>query len=72
MKKENLDMSKPLESMSIDELSQYMREHQDNDVKWQKAYSLFAQKSDWQEIPEGATPEEEQQFISDFIAQTIG
>ena len=64
-------MFKPLEKMSADELSQYMKQHQDDDVQWQKAYSLFAIKSDWQEIPEGVTKEEEQQFISDFIAQTL-
>jgi hypothetical protein len=64
-------MSKSLKNMTIDELSQYMREHQNNPVEWQKAYDLFAQKSDWQEMPENATWEEEQEFIKDFISQTI-
>ena len=48
-------MSKPLENMTVEELADYMKEHQNNHVEWQKAYSLFAQKSDWQEVPEGAT-----------------
>ncbi len=57
--------------MTVDELRQYMREHQDNDTEWQKAYDLFAEKADWQEVPKGATWEEEKQFISDFISQVI-
>ena len=63
--------NKPLEQMTAEELSQYMRQHQ-NDAEWQKAYDLFTQKADWQEVPEDATWEEEKQFIEDFIAQTIG
>lgn len=65
-------MSKPLEQMTIDELSQYMIVHKDNPKEWQKAYNLFAQKSDWQEVPEDATPEQEWQQIEQFIAQTLG
>lgn len=57
--------------MGIKELQQYMKDHQDNHDEWQKAYSLLAQKSDWQEIPEGATWEEEKQFIEDFVTQVI-
>jgi hypothetical protein len=68
---EFLNMSKTLETMNVEELSQYMKEHQDNPVEWQKAYDLFAQKSDWQEIPENATREEEKQFIADFISQVV-
>jgi hypothetical protein len=64
-------MSKKLENMTVKELSQYLREHQDDSPEWQKAYDLFAQKSDWQEVPESATWEEEQQFIKDFISQVI-
>ncbi len=64
-------MSKSLETMGIKELQQYMKDHQDNHDEWQKAYSLFAQKSDWQEIPEGATWDEEKQFIEDFVTQVI-
>ncbi len=62
-------MSKPLETMTVEELRQYMKEHQDNDVEWQKAYELFAQKSDWQEVPADATWEEQKQFVEDFISQ---
>lgn len=62
-------MSKSLENMSVTELSQYMKEHQDNSNQWQKAYDLFAAKSDWQEVPEGATWEEQKRFIEDFISQ---
>jgi hypothetical protein len=64
-------MSKSLENMTVEELSRYMKEHQDNPVEWQKAYDLFARKSDWQAAPEGATWEEEQQFVEDFVAQVI-
>ena len=65
-------MSKPLEKMTAEELSQYMIENKNNDTKWQKAYDLFAQKSDWQEVPENATPEQEWEIIEQFIAQTLG
>lgn len=65
------NMSKPLESMSLEELSQYMKKHSENHEEWQKAYDLFAQKSDWQEVPEGATWEEEKKFIEDFVSQVI-
>lgn len=54
--------------MTVKELRQYMREHQDNDAEWEKAYELFREKADWQKAPEGATWEEEKQFIKDFIA----
>lgn len=64
-------MSKPLKDMTVAELSQYMKEHQNNPEEWQKAYSLFAQKSDWQDAPEGATWEEQMQFAEDFISQVI-
>ena len=65
-------MSKPLENMNLEELSQYMKDHKDDHDQWQKAYNLFAQKSDWQEIPEGATWEEEQKIIKDFVEQVTG
>lgn len=65
-------MSKPLENMTPQELSQYMRSHKNNDEEWQKAYDLFAQKSDWQDAPEGATWEEQMQFIDEFISQVTG
>ena len=64
-------MSKLLENMSIEELQQYMKQHQDNHTEWQKAYNLFAQKSDWQSAPEGATWEEEKQFVEEFVSQVI-
>ena len=64
-------MSKSLEKMTIEELSQYMKQHQDNHKEWQKAYELFAQKSEWQDAPEGATWEEEKQFVEDFVSQVI-
>jgi DNA replication protein DnaD len=64
-------MSKPLENMTLEELSQYMKQHQDNSNEWQKAYNLFAQKSDWQDTPEDATWEEQKQFVEDFISQVI-
>jgi hypothetical protein len=64
-------MSKTLENMTIEELSQYMRAHEDNSVEWQKAYDLFAQKSDWQEAPENSTWEEEREFIEGFISQVL-
>ncbi len=57
--------------MTVEELRQYMREHQNNHAEWQKAYELFAQKADWQEVPEGVTWEEEKQILQDFISQTI-
>jgi len=71
MEREDLNMSKPLETMTIPELSQYMREHQNNFVQWQKAYNLFVQKSDWQSVPEDATWEEEKQFIESFVSQVV-
>ena len=71
MKEENLNMSKPLENMTTEELSQYMKSNQDNDEQWQKAYDLFAQKSDWQQVPEGSSWEEQKQFIEKFISQVI-
>ena len=64
-------MSKPLENMSLNELSQYMKDHKNNHEEWQKAYNLFAQKSDWQDAPEGATWEEQKQFAENFISQVI-
>ena len=64
-------MSRPLEDMSLEELSIYMKKHSDNYEEWQKAYNLFAQKSDWQDAPEGATWEEQKQFAEDFISQVI-
>ena len=63
-------MSKLLENMTIEELSQYMKQHQD-DEEWQKAYNLFAQKSDWQDAPEGASWEEQKQFVENFVSQVI-
>lgn len=65
-------MSKPLEQMTTKELSQYMIANKNSDTEWQKAYDLFVQKSDWQEVPENATPEEEWKIIEQFIAQTLG
>lgn len=65
-------MSKPLEQMSVEELSQYMKKHQDNDVEWTKAYKLFAEKSDWQGIAEGATYKEQKQFVEKFLTQVLG
>lgn len=64
-------MSKPLENMTLEELSQYMKDNKDNSDEWQKAYNLFAQKSDWQDAPEDATWEEQKQFVEDFISQII-
>ena len=64
-------MSKPLENMSLKELSKYMKDNKSNNEKWQEAYNLFAQKSDWQDAPEGATWEEQKQFAEDFISQVI-
>lgn len=68
---EGLNMSKALENMTVEELSQYMKDNQSNHVEWQKAYNLFAQKSDWHEVPQGSTNKEERQFIESFISQTI-
>jgi hypothetical protein len=65
-------MSKVLENMTVEELSQYMKEHQDNSDEWQKAYELFARKSDWQDAPEGATWDEQRQFVADFVSQVTG
>lgn len=65
-------MTKPLEQMTQKELSQHMRDNQNNHKEWQKAYDLFAARSDWQEVPEDATPEEELKIMEDFIAQTLG
>ena len=65
-------MSKQLEQMSNEELSQYMKDNQNNHAEWQKAYDLFAANSDWQEVPEDATPEQERKIIEDFLAQTLG
>jgi hypothetical protein len=65
-------MSKALENMTLEELSQYMKAHKDDRVEWKKAYDLFAQKSDWQEVPEGSTWEEELEFIENFVAQVMG
>jgi hypothetical protein len=31
-----------------------LKDNQDNHVEWQKAYALFAKKSDWYEIPTGS------------------
>jgi hypothetical protein len=58
--------------MTLEELSQYMKAHKDDRVEWKKAYDLFAQKSDWQEVPEGSTWEEELEFIENFVAQVMG
>ena len=65
-------MKKPLENMTVEELSTYMKDHQNVHAQWQKAYNLFAQKSDWQEVPEDATWEEQQQIIKDFVEQVTG
>ena len=65
-------MTKPLENMTVEELSKYMKDHQNDHAQWQKAYNLFAQKSDWQEVPEDATWEEQQQIIKDFVEQVTG
>lgn len=65
-------MSKPLEQMNLEELSQYMIENQDNHTEWTKAYKLYAAKSDWQDAPEGATWEQQKQFAEDFLSQVLG
>ena len=65
-------MNKPIENMTTEELSKYMKDHQNDHTQWQKAYNLFAQKSDWQEVPEDATWEEQQQIIKDFVEQVTG
>jgi aspartyl/asparaginyl-tRNA synthetase len=57
--------------MTVKELSQYMKNNQDNPQKWQKAYDLFVKQSEWQEIPEGATWEEQKQYIEAFISQVV-
>jgi hypothetical protein len=62
-------MSKPLENMTSEELSHYMKDNKTNHEEWQKAYDLFAQKADWQDAPEGATWEEQRQFAEDFLSQ---
>ena len=64
-------MSKTLEDMTVEELSQYMKANQSDRDKWQKAYNLFVKQSDWQEIPEGATWEEQKQYIEAFISQVV-
>lgn len=64
-------MSKHLENMTVTELSQYMKEHQNDSSQWQLAYELFAQKSDWQDAPEGASWEEQKRFVEDFVFQVI-
>ncbi|MGL5941900.1 MAG: DUF6887 family protein [Waterburya sp.] len=64
-------MSKPLENMTLEELSHYMKNNQDNSEEWQKAYNLFAQKSDWQDAPENATWEEQLRFVENFVSQVI-
>jgi hypothetical protein len=69
MEKQN--MSEPLENMSLEELSDYMKQHQNNPDEWQKAYNLFAKKLDWQDAPESATWQEQKQFVEDFISQVI-
>ena len=62
-------MSKPLEEMTVMELRQYMFNHQNNDLEWGKAYDLFSQKAEWNQVPAEATPEEEKQIIKDLIAR---
>jgi hypothetical protein len=69
---EKQNMSKPLKNMTVEELSQYMKKHQDNSDEWQRAYDLFAQKSDWQDAPQGSTWEEQKQFVTDFVSQVTG
>lgn len=64
-------MSKVLENMTAEELSQYMKDSKDNRQEWQKAYELFVKQSDWQEIPEDATWEEQKQYIEAFISQVV-
>jgi hypothetical protein len=71
MNEENSNMSKAIKDMTVKELSQYMKNNQDNPQKWQKAYDLFVKQSEWQEIPEGATWEEQKQYIEAFIAQVV-
>ncbi|MGD1920951.1 MAG: hypothetical protein ACFCAD_19980 [Pleurocapsa sp.] len=48
MEKQN--MSKTLENMTFEQLSQYMKNNKDNSSEWQEAYNLFVQKSDWREL----------------------
>ena len=64
-------MSKTLKHMTVEELSQYMKDNQGDRQEWQKAYDLFVEKSDWQEVPEGATWEEQKQYIEAFISQVV-
>ncbi len=63
-------MSKTLKHMTVEELSQYMKNDRDNRQEWQKAYNLFVE-SDWQEVPEGATWKEQKQYIEAFISQVV-
>ena len=71
MNEENLNMSKTLKDMTVKELSQYMKDNHDDREEWQKAYELFVKQSDWQEVPEGATWEEQKQYIEAFISQVV-
>ena len=45
-------MSKALKDMTVGELSLYMK---DNHKEWQKAYKLFVEQCQWQEVLEGVT-----------------
>lgn len=65
------NMSENLKNMTLEQLSQYMKDNKDNHEEWQKAYNLFAQKSDWQDAPENATWEEQLRFVEDFVSQVI-
>jgi hypothetical protein len=69
---EKQSMSKLLENMSAEELSQYMKDNKNNHEEWQKAYDLFAQKSGWQDAPEGSTWDEQKKFVADFVSQVTG
>ncbi|MDJ0594986.1 MAG: hypothetical protein QNJ72_34250 [Pleurocapsa sp. MO_226.B13] len=64
-------MSKPLEEMTVKELRQYMFEHRNHSLEWEKAYDVFSQKVEWNKTPTNATPEEEKQIIESLIAQKM-
>ena len=64
-------MSKPLEQMTVKELRQYIFEHRNHNLEWEKAYDLFRQKAEWHRVPNDASPEEERQIIEELIAKRI-
>ncbi len=45
-------LDKPLSEMTAVELKAYMKQHEDDNEEWEKAFSFYSEKADWKDLPD--------------------